>query len=91
MRAHSTRNFKWDWGGSVSFTCRAKSDLMTVSLEKAAALRDAAARSSALLMAILMSSPFSMPTAACTYLPLETVGCLTYMPLPLEKKDRMWN
>ena len=75
----------------MSVTCRAKSDLLTVSFEKAAALRDAAARSSALLMASLISSPLSMPTAAYTDSPLGMFGCLLYTPVPQERENRMWD
>ena len=75
----------------MSVTCRAKSDLMTVSLEKAAALRDAAARNSALFMANLISSPLSMLTAACTDSLLAMFGCLSYTLVPQERKDRMWD
>ena len=91
MRAHSTHLNRQDWIGNVSVTCRAKSDLLTVSFEKAAALRDAAARSSALSMASLISSPLLMHTAAYTNLPLEMFGYLSYTPVPQERENRMWN
>ena len=53
-----------------------------VSCEKAAALRDAAARSSALVMATLIFSPFSIPSAACTELLEGVFGCLSYRQVP---------